>query len=55
VVEPDGSGALVLGCSGARGTTERTARFNGAFTAAPGYDKVTGVGTIDAANLIKAY
>jgi hypothetical protein len=52
VVEPDGSGALVLGCSG---TTERTARFNGAFTAAPGYDKVTGVGTIDAANLIKAY
>jgi hypothetical protein len=25
------------------------------FTAKPGYDQVTGVGTIDAANLFKSY
>jgi hypothetical protein len=51
VVEPDGSGALVLWCSGTR---ERTARFT-EHLRGPGYDEVTGVGTIDAANLIKAY
>lgn len=32
-----------------------TSGSNGLFSAAPGYDEVTGVGTIDAARLFRAY